>query len=379
MKFLAILFLSLMSCTVACAQMKKLSAKQNKILLQSVKASDSNKHASAIQLIEDLADKGVTGNSSYHFFANSIYYNYFVYSTHIGPKTALPALDKSLHHLGVCDSLENAYQLRTYAADNKVRLEQTLNQIDSYANALYKNSDYASLDQLSAILRTNSTILLNKSPQANASLYKVCDILLQAAIQNKSNASIISLAEFLGTEKNISKENRIYLCKVYQENNQEKSAFLTALHGITEYPSESLFVDMSLEIFRNSKDRNLHNILPKESSSSESNIIRQLTGGCSYYYQQQYNEAYEAFKTLISSYSDSSELYSLLADSCLKSALMNELSGRRDDAKINDALSLFLRVREMSPHNKSEWVNGLYTIYQRLQKYDKLREIEDLM
>lgn len=379
MKFIAVLFLSLLSCTVACAQMKKLNAKQNKILLQSVKASNSNKHNFAIQQIEDLADKGVNGNSSYHFFANAVYYNYFSYSIQTNHTEALPALDKSLYHLGLCDSIENAYKMNNYTADNRIRLEQTLSLIDSYTQTLYRNNDFSSMDKLSAVVRNNSSTLQNKSPQADETLYKICDLILKAAIQHKSNSSILYLAEFLGSKKNISKEDRMYLCQVYQSSRDDKSALFTALQGIAEFPSDHQFVDITIQLFRNTKDGNLYDALLKESASSENDMIRQLASGCSFYHQQQYNEAFESFKSLSSTYPESSELCSLMAASCLKSALMSELSGKREDAKIHDALSLYLKVREMNPQDKSEWVNGLYTIYYRLKMDTQLKEVETLM
>lgn len=379
MKIYTFLILFFLSCTAACAQTKTLTSKQNKILLQSLKASNANNHTAAIQQLAKINEKEVANNSSFHFFSNAVYYNYFSFSSNKHTGNALDALDKSLYHLAKCDSLESVYNLSTYTVDNRVRLEQTLNLVGSFANTLYNNTDFSSLARLSAILRARSSAIRNRSDKADASYHAINTVLLNAAIHNQSKADVLFYADAVGSKNSLSREERLYLCQIFQSYHEDKLTYSTALQGLQENPNDHQFVDIALDVFRGSQDKKLFDYLTKQVSTADGNPIHSLADACLCYHQQQYDKAYDILNTLLATYPDSPALYSMVAETCLKSAYMSELSGQSEDAKIRKALSLFLRLKEMYPDNRSEWVNGLYAIYFRLQMIDKLKELEPYM
>lgn len=167
----------------------------------------------------------------------------------------------------------------------------------------------------------------------------------------------------------------------------------TLKQGIEKFPDHSFFFGHLVDYYSNTGKYSealefANNMIAKNGETPFYLYVK----GYLYQNMKDYDNAIEAYKKTIAADPNYAEAYSNLALSYCQQALefgekatsdLNDPKYQEEQAKIKqfyeNAKPYCEKARQLKPDNKELWLNGLYTIYYKLNMGKEFEEIEKLM
>ncbi|MEG1545911.1 MAG: tetratricopeptide repeat protein [Bacteroides sp.] len=214
-----------------------------------------------------------------------------------------------------------------------------------------------------------------------------------AAVKNEDNANVLKYAPMAKNDKEVGKYGMEFLAGAYKSLGDTVNWIATLKEGIQKYPEYTFFFGHLVDYYSNTGKFDEAMIFADDMiAKNPKNSFFLYVKAYLYQSKEDYDNAIEFYKKTIEVDPNYAEAYSNLGLIYCKQGLeytekvstdFNDPKYASEKAKVKQfyesAKPYYEKARELKPDQKDLWMNGLYTIYYKLNLGAEFEAIEKLM
>ena len=257
--------------------------------------------------------------------------------------------------------------------------------IDSAEYPMLKDANIAATDSMLPTIAYYTALAATKMAQAAGETDKA------AAETNYKN--VLKYADLASKDKENGKYAIEFKSSAYKSLGDTAQWITTLQEGMQRFPEHSFFFGNLIDYYSNSGKfaeavKFADDMIAKNGNSD----FYQYVKGYLYQSMKDYDNAIAAYKQAIELKPDYVEAYSNLGLCYCQQAIafgekavadIDDPKYKEEQAKIKkfyeDAKPYYEKARELAPEKQELWLNGLYTVYYKLNMGEQFKEVEKLM
>lgn len=207
------------------------------------------------------------------------------------------------------------------------------------------------------------------------------------------NNKILKYSSLAATDKEFGKYGKEFEASAYKALGDTVKWVSCLKEGIEKFPQDQYFFGNLIDYYSNSNKNDEAMKFADEMIAKDPNKpFNSFVKGYLYQNVKDWNNAITAYKKAIELDANYAQAYSNLGLTCCQRAIdfgekaCTDLANpqyKKDQETIKgyykEALPYYEKVRQLKPDDKSLWLNGLYTIYYKLNMEKEFKEMEALM
>ena len=269
------------------------------------------------------------------------------------------------------------------------------NLINGGINAFNQNNNPEALKFFAMYIDAAKSPMLEKEDLINKDtlVSQVAYYAALAAAKSEDNQSVIKYAPLGANDKEYGKYAMEFLAGAYKAEGDTVQWLATLKEGIQKHPDYAFFFGHLVDYYSNTgKFQEAMTFADDMIAKEPNNSFYLYVKGYLYQNMKDYDNAIKFYKQTVAADPNYAEAYSNLGLIYCQQGLdytekvttdFNDPKYAEEQAKIKkfyeDARPYYEKARELKPDQKDLWLNGLYTIYYKLNLGKEFEAIEKLM